>query len=114
MGKRNPAESTDLLTHAGLTRTDMHCHSCGKDFIAIINFDLEGDHEIECAHCGHIHYRAVKAGKVTESRYNTDNRPRAEVDTAKRNVWKATTQPIQTVSEAHVFIRDLWLRKDYN
>lgn len=107
-------ESYDPLANVGLTRTDMHCHMCSKDFIAIIDYDLEGDHEIECAHCGHIHYRAIKAGKVTESRYNTDNRPRAAVDIEKRNVWKAKTEPIETVSEAHLFMRNLWLRKGYN
>lgn len=110
-----PAErkrSTDLLTHVGLTKTDMHCHMCGKDFIAIINFDLNGDHEIECPHCAHIHYRKVEAGKVTESRYSYDSRPRVVSENEERNVWKAETKPIQTVSHAHQFMRDLWLRRE--
>ena len=108
------AESTDPLQHVGLTRTDMHCHACSKDFIAIIDFDLEGEHEIECAFCGHIHYRKIEAGRVTESRYNTDNRSRAEHDTERRNVWKAKTERVATVTEAQHFMRSLWLRKGYN
>lgn len=106
-----PRESTDPLQQVGLVRTDMHCHSCSKDFIAILNYDLEGDQEIECAHCGHIHYRGVKAGKVTEARYNTDSRTRQVSEAAERIVWKAKTQPIATASSASLFLRDLWLRR---
>jgi DNA-directed RNA polymerase subunit RPC12/RpoP len=108
----NKTESYDPLVHVGLTRTDMHCHMCSKDFIAIIDFNLAGDHQIECPHCGHIHYRAIKDGKVTESRYSYDDRPRQISDAEDRNLWKAKTQPIATVSQASALIRDLWLRRD--
>jgi DNA-directed RNA polymerase subunit RPC12/RpoP len=106
--------STDPLVNVGLTRTDMGCHSCSKDFIAVIDYDLEGEHQIECPHCGHIHYRKIEAGKVTESRYNSDHRPRSVTDSDRRNLWKAKTEPIATVTEAQWFMRQLWLRKGYN
>ncbi len=105
-------ESYDPLVNVGLTRTDMHCHMCSKDFIAVINYDLLGDHEIECPHCGHIHYRAVKDGKVTESRYSSDARPRSVSDAENRNLWKAETKPIETMSTASIFMRQLWLRRE--
>lgn len=104
--------STDLLSNVGLVKTDMHCHSCQKDFIAILDFDVNGDHEIECPHCAHIHYRATKDGKVTESRYSYDSRPRQVSENEERNVWKAKTERIQTVSTASLFMRDLWLRRE--
>jgi DNA-directed RNA polymerase subunit RPC12/RpoP len=105
-------QSTDLLKHVGLTRTDMSCHMCSNSFIAVIDFDLTGDHEIECPHCGHIHYRAVKDGKVTESRYSYDSRPRQVSDDENRNLWKAKTEKIASMTSAQVFLRDMWLRKE--
>lgn len=114
MSDTTPRRSTDLLRNVGLTKTDMHCHSCSKDFLAIIDYDLNGEHQIECPHCGHIHYRRVENGKVTESRFNTDSRPRKITEAEERNVWKAKTEPIETRSTADLFLRDLWLRKGYD
>jgi phage FluMu protein Com len=107
--------STDLLKQSGLTRTDLDCHACndrpgGGKFYAIINYDLNGDHEIECPRCGHIHYRTIKDGFVTQTRYSSDGRSRQIADASDRNLWKAETKPIATMSKASVLIRDIWSR----
>jgi len=104
---------TDMYQHNELTKTDLWCHSCKTNFIAIIDFTLDGNHQIECPKCGHIHYRKVKQGKVTGDRYDSDNH---NLHTAKviRDLWKSTTTPIQTSTAKH-FLREKWLnRSDSN
>lgn len=51
--------------------TDLFCHDCGNNFTAELDMDINGNHEIECPHCGHIHYRVVEDGRVTGQRYRS-------------------------------------------
>ena len=54
----------------GEVRTEIYCHACQRDFVARLDMDLNGNHEITCP-CGHIHYRVVENGKVTGERYRS-------------------------------------------
>lgn len=58
-------ESTDQLTHQGEARTSLWCHECKKDFVALLDYSLTGNHIIECPHCGHEHCRVIEGGTVT-------------------------------------------------
>ncbi len=98
----------DILKREGLIRTDLYCHNCNSNFTAVINHDLDGNHEIECPRCGHYHYRVIKGGIVTSDRYDSDHRTHV---VEKRDMWKSTTQPIVT-STATAFMRDLWLNRE--
>lgn len=49
----------------------MYCHECANDFTAELDMGINGNHEIECPHCGHIHYRVVEDGEVTSERYRS-------------------------------------------
>lgn len=51
--------------------TTLHCHECGSDFTAELDMNINGNHEIECPNCGHIHYRIVEDGRVTGERYRS-------------------------------------------
>lgn len=102
-----------ILRRKGLVRTDMDCHGCRElglppHFIASIQHDLDGNHEIICPRCGHVHYRVVVNGIVTEERYNSGY-PVYKSETML-NMWKAEDKPIVT-STAGAFIRDLWLNR---
>lgn len=95
------------VTGRGKQKTDVHCHQCNKNFVAELDFDLDGDHVIECAYCGHEHYRKIKNGEITEIRWNSqidNNCHRA------KSVWKTSVLKIQT-STVSQFIRDLWLNR---
>lgn len=96
---------TDPLKHKGLVRTDMHCHNCSKGFIAEIDYDIDGNHIVECAHCGHEHCRVIQKGVITDDRWDTRMQ---RVDISKRRVWKASDLQMQT-STASEFIRQKWL-----
>ena len=93
----------------GLQRTDLYCHNCDKNFIAELNFDINGDHIIECAYCGHEHCRTIKDGEITSSRWAGRN----DSDATRVNgssVWKSSVIKAQT-STVSTFIRDAWLNR---
>ena len=98
--------STDILKNKGLVRTDLYCHHCGKNFIAMINYDFSGNHEIECP-CGHTHCRTIKNGIVTGDRWDGRN---DTIKIEKRHIWQHDTLPIQT-SSASAYLRNLWLNR---
>lgn len=52
-------------------KTDMYCHECKNDFLAELDYGLNGNHEIVCPHCKHIHYRVIEDGEVTSERYKS-------------------------------------------
>jgi len=90
----------------GLQRTDMHCHECSKTFVAELDFDINGDHIIECANCGHEHCRTIKDGKITGDRWSSRDGKR----TKARSVWKSNVIQART-SSVSSFIRDRWLNR---
>lgn len=100
--------SRELVRQAGMCRTDMYCHECYGNFVATLDYSLNGNHTIECPKCGHRHYRVIKDGMVTSERHDSDmdnhNVPK------NRCVWKGDSQPIVT-SVASAFIRDRWLKQ---
>ena len=58
-----------------MTRSDVHCTNCGGTFIAELDLSLNGNHEITCPLCQHIHFRVVRDGEVTEDRYRSSAGP---------------------------------------
>lgn len=90
-----------------MVRTDMNCTNCSKNFIAQLDFKMDGNHVVECPYCGHEHCRVIESGKVTGERWETRMQ---RVDVDKRCVWKSDSQPIVT-STAAAFMRDAWLNR---
>lgn len=88
-------------------RTDLNCTNCSKNFIAQLDFGLDGNHIVECPYCGHEHCRVIEKGVVTEDRWSSRYQ---RVDVDKRCVWKSDSQPIIT-STASAYIRELWLNR---
>lgn len=56
-------------------RSNVWCTNCSREFIATLDISLNGNHEITCPLCGHIHYRVVLDGVVTEDRYRSSAGP---------------------------------------
>jgi len=112
-----PAESTDRLTHSGETKTLLDCNECSKQFVALIDYSLNGEHVVECPHCGHEHYRKIEGGKVTEARWRSAN-PRPGANDSQRTahrarrVWKSSVDVLQMkTSSASEFLRQRWIEK---
>jgi hypothetical protein len=96
----------------GVQRTEINCHSCHKNFVAELDFGINGNFIIECAHCAHEHFRTIKDGVITEGRWGSGNDSTTRI--AGRSVWKSSVIKAQTSTVVH-FLRDRWLnRSDYN
>lgn len=103
--------STDHLTHEGEVKTVMDCHECHKQFVALLDYSLTGNHIVQCAHCGHEHCRVITNGTITGERW--DSRHGSDKDKCgikARRVWKHDVLPMQATS-ASEFIRQRWLEK---
>jgi DNA-directed RNA polymerase subunit RPC12/RpoP len=100
------------LEGGGRQRTEMHCHNCSKQFVAELDFDINGEHVIECPHCGHEHWRKIENGKITSARWGRGGNDGTAV--SKATVWKSSVIAAQT-STVSAFIRERWLnRSDFN
>lgn len=101
--------STDHLTYDGEARTIMHCHDCGKEFVALLDYSIAGNHVVECPHCGHEHCRVIEGGKITEDRWSTRHGTDKDRDGIRaRRVWKSNVLPACTSSTSE-FLRNRWI-----
>jgi len=48
---------------------EFNCSSCSKYFDFRINTSLSGNFRVHCPNCGHVHYRTLEKGKITENRF---------------------------------------------
>lgn len=103
--------STDPLVHDKPTRTDMHCHECSKGFVALLDYTIQGNHIVNCPHCGHEHCRVIEKGKITEDRWSSRHGSDKDKDGIRaRRVWKSDVLAMKTTS-ASEFLRARWLEK---
>lgn len=54
---------------------DFNCTNCPAIFSVKLNKALNGDYRIHCPSCGHIHFRKVHNGVITDTRFgeNTES-----------------------------------------
>lgn len=90
----------------GIVRTTTYCHDCSNNFIAIVDYSIDGNHEVICPHCGHQHCRTIKNGVVTEARWSSKDNNIAR-DGAER-LWTDNSLKMRT-SSTSLFLRDKWL-----
>ena len=112
-----PQESTDPLKHTGEVKTTMDCHNCSNQFVALLDYGIDGTHVVECPHCGHEHYRVIKQGTITGDRWlvqpsdrNNGNSDKDRRGIKARRVWKSNVLAMRT-SSASEFMRQRWLEK---
>lgn len=87
---------------------DLYCHNCDKNFIAKLNFEVSGNHIINCPHCNHEHCRVIEKGKVTSDRW--DGRNDTNVNVERRNIIKLENNIGVSISASH-FLREKWINK---
>jgi NAD-dependent SIR2 family protein deacetylase len=49
---------------------EFYCSECSHYTYVKIRLDLDGNHIMRCPNCGHLHYRVVTEGKITDQRFN--------------------------------------------
>lgn len=103
--------SVDPLTFDKETKTVMDCHDCNKQFVALLDYSINGNHIVQCPTCGHEHCRVIEKGKITEDRWSSRYGSDKERDGIKaRRVWKHNVLAMKTTS-ASEFMRQRWLEK---
>jgi DNA-directed RNA polymerase subunit RPC12/RpoP len=101
--------NADPNHYEGRVRTDMYCHNCGKNFVAILDFDINGNHEIVCPHCGHEHCRVITDGVITGDRW--DSRWGESIKSETQCIWTHSVLKA-TTSSVSQFLRDRWLNRE--
>jgi hypothetical protein len=56
-----------------IERQELWCHDCENYVQFDMDVSLDGNHVLECPNCGHEHCRVVKAGKITDIRWDSRN-----------------------------------------
>jgi hypothetical protein len=87
--------------------------SCQKYFDFKLNTALNGNYRIHCPNCGHIHYRVVTNGQITEGRFSEndtnvlieDIRP---MKSSCRDVQKETHLDSEINPDPAGFLHRLW------
>ena len=90
--------------HEGIVRTPLDCNECNKQFVARLNYDIDGNHKIICPNCGHVHWRVIQQGIVTDDRWGNGG---GFVEATTERQWKDSDLAIET-SSASQFIRKKW------
>jgi len=47
----------------------LFCHGCDRRVRFELDRSINGNHEITCPNCGHVHYRVIENGRITSVRY---------------------------------------------
>jgi len=48
---------------------EFYCTECSKYFDVKLNVALSGNYRIHCPECGHVHFRKVSGGNITDVRF---------------------------------------------
>lgn len=96
----------DHLKFEGEVKTSIHCHNCTKDFLALLDYDINGNHVIECPHCHHEHLRKIVDGKITDDRWGSREQRKDDVIRCRRT-WKHSVIQARTTATSE-FIRERW------
>lgn len=67
--RSTPPEQVAL--HPTRILIEFYCQMCCSYIYAKLNTSLDGNHIVVCPKCGHMHYRVVQNGIITEERYNS-------------------------------------------
>jgi hypothetical protein len=106
-----PKDFSKVDYHEGIVRTECDCTECGGKFIARLNYDIDGDHKIICPRCGHLHYRTIKKGVVTETRWRPHKRTKDKqefVPVTTEQCWRdeelgaETTTPAEHIRQRYL------------
>ena len=84
------------------------CTECQKHFDITLNMALNGNYRIHCPNCGHVHYRTVKNGQITDTRF-PDNHESILVEDIRPMKASCRDHPKEKVPEVERgFLSNLW------
>lgn len=87
--------------------TEIYCHDCDGYIRVALDYSLNGNHEIVCPECSHIHYRIINNGEVTGDRYRSSAGAIITASTSMANYY--ITGSTSTTTASNYFMAQLWL-----
>ena len=100
-------------------RQELRCTSCDGTFRFSLDFDQDGNHQVDCPGCGHTHYRVIVNGKITEERFDPNPGYSTFVATGYHLVSTASTDcsydtgysgtGTTSAGTGDIFLRNSWL-----
>ena len=52
-------------------KQEIFCHGCSRFVQFILNFEIDGQYQIDCPNCGHEHFRVIRDGRITDDRWRS-------------------------------------------
>lgn len=93
-----------------IQRQDLHCTNCGRHVQFDMDFGLDGNHEITCPECEHVHYRVVEGGRITEDRWRSSMQTYVVTSiTSSAATYYTTAIATGTSTAGTWFLHDAWL-----
>jgi hypothetical protein len=89
------------------TRQELFCTECRRYVQFNLDLDGDGNYTIPCPNCGHEHYRAVKDGKVTETRWGSSGT--SWTITGATTTSASTFDTYSTASTGDSFLYESWM-----
>lgn len=93
-----------------IQRQDLHCTNCGRHVIFDMDFGLDGNHEIICPECEHVHYRVVENGRITEDRWRSSMPTFICTATTTTTTIYYTAGTSTATGTSMYFLHDAWLQ----
>lgn len=89
-----------------IRRQELHCHECNQYVQFNIDFELDGNHILNCPNCGHEHCRVVNNGVITGDRWDVRNSDTFQISlgTCSTSVCSFTT-----MSGGDTLMSGLWM-----
>ena len=87
--------------------TEIYCHECDGYIRVVLDYSLNGNHEIRCPKCDHIHWRVIKDGEITSDRYKSSSGMIILSATTSDNYYLASSE--STTSANNIFFAQSWL-----
>lgn len=106
------SQLTAGLREPDIQRQELACTNCNRYVQFNMDFALDGNHEITCPKCGHVHYRVVRDGKITEDRWQSSAGATYTVGgiTASTSSYLTIAASSTTGNISAMYMSDLWLQ----
>ena len=89
-----------------IERQELYCHGCGNYVQFDVDMSLNGNHELTCPVCGHIHYRVVQNGRITEERWRSSMQT---YTVSAYSITYTTASTYDTSTSSSPFLYESWL-----
>lgn len=92
-----------------IERQELQCTNCGRFVRFDMDFGLDGNHEIACPECYHIHYRVVRNGLITEERWRSSAGPTYYATNIASSASSYIITASATTTGTSFYLYDAWL-----